>query len=190
MAYKEFVFLYPIPQILDFELDKHSLRQPADPADFKNKYIQLLNLCIQQRYRDRGFRINFVVFQDCQVSPFVQVQPADRVIQINLDFATHRLQAVYPDPDEILAVLGKTKIIRIAGFHLWDCVEKIARRAHQKRLNTLVDEDLTELFGHAIRRSDFETANYPTFNPRQAGEDFYTVFMQARENKPWMWQEY
>lgn len=86
--------------------------------------------------------------------------------------------------------LGEIDTIRIAGFHLWDCVDKLAKRAYERGLKTLVDEDLTELFGWRITERDFKIAKYPTFNPRKHWKEFFNEFMQPRKTRPWLYNKY
>ena len=66
---------------------------------------------------------------------------------------------------------------------MWDCVEKLAKRAHQKGLDTLVDEDLTEFL---FLRDRFEKVRksmdqYPTCNPRERSDlSFPIIYESAR----------
>ncbi len=187
---KHFVFLYPIPEIIDFEIENHGWSEEGGADAFKQKYKSLLNRCIDVRYRQKGFDINYVIFDGSSVSDVIELRETDRIIKVGLDFKTHTTKHLYPDPDFILDQLGDVKIIRIAGFHLWDCVEKLARRAYERELDTLVDEDLTELFASRIKDPDFRIDKYPTYNPRKYGDSMFEIFMEARRNKPWLWQDY
>lgn len=92
----------------------------------------------------------------------------------------------------ILNQLNGTSVLRVAGFHLWDCVERLAKRAYEKGIETLVDEDLTELFSFRMLLDDnFDPAKYPTFNPREScDEESFRMFMESRKDKPWLWQDY
>ena len=104
---------------------------------FRQKYKTTLNRCIDVRYGQKGFKINYVVFDGSSVSDIIELQKSDKVIEVGLDFKTHTTKRVngeypYPDQDYILNQLGKTNVIRIAGFHMWDCVEKLAKRAYER----------------------------------------------------------
>ncbi|MBI4653068.1 hypothetical protein HY750_02340 [Candidatus Kuenenbacteria bacterium] len=154
---KEFVFLYPIPEIINFEKIKNY-------SWHKKECGNRLNECVDQRYRQKNFRINWIIFDDCDVSEVIELQPSDKIIKVGLNFKTHIAENVYPDQDYILGQLeDDVRIIRIAGFHMWDCVDKLAKRAHEIRLDTLVDEDLTEFFPWRLNDRNFKTGKYTGF---------------------------
>lgn len=73
---------------------------------------------------------------------------------------------------------------------MWDCVEKLAKRAYEKGLDVLVDEDLTEFFSWRLRDPNFRVDKYSTYNPKKDGPVFFKNFMEARKQKPWLWQNY
>src|SRR3989344_4591234 len=156
---KPFVFLYPISEIIDFEVERgmytviddfdkeqDSLKKFEEAKTeyekeavkneslqklklyFRKVYSTNLNACIDARYRKKGFEINYCVFNGSPVSDVIELQESDKVIEVGLDFKTHTTRQangvfLYPDPDFILNQLGKITAIRIAGFHMWDCVE-------------------------------------------------------------------
>lgn len=188
MAEKEFVFLYPIPQIINFEVKNHGWSEKGGVDAFRKKYSDVLNRCIDQRYRQKGFGINYAIFDDCVVSKVINLRPGDKIIKVGIDFKIHTAEKAYPNQEYILNQLNKISIIRIAGFHMWDCVEKMAKCAYGKGLNVLVDEDLTEFFSGRLNDKDFRIDKYPTYKPRRHG--MFKYFMEAREQRPWLWQNY
>jgi len=103
------------------------------------------------------------------VSNVINLQPEDKTLKIGVDFKIHTAEKTYPDPNNILSQFGEATIIRVAGFHLWDCVEKLAKCAHEIGLNVLVDEDLTELFSTRFESEYFKTDKYPTYEPKNKG---------------------
>lgn len=184
---KSFIFLYPIPEIVGWEIENKFIK--------KGYYSERLAMCIDSRYRKKGFKINYAVFDGSPVSDVIKIQPSDRIIEVGLDFKTHTTKQqngeyLYPDQDYILNQLNGTKVIRVAGFHMWDCVERLARRAYERGINTLVDEDLTEFFSMMLKDQDFRVDKYPTYNARKHQGRFFDIFMEARKDKPWLWQDY
>lgn len=160
MTQKEFIFLYPISQIFDFEIKNHEWSSEEGAEAFRKKYSDTLNRCIDRRYRQKNFQINFAVFDDCAVSGVIRLQSSDRIIKVGLDFKTHRTERIYPSQEYILSQLERVQIIRIAGFHRWDCVEKLAKCACEKDLDVLVDEDLTETFPYRLEDENFKEDEY------------------------------
>jgi len=131
MAQKEFVFLYPILQIINIEIENHGWSHEGGSKKFRIKYGNMLNECVDLRYRQKDFRINWAIFDDCSVSKVIKIQSSDRIIKVGLDFKNHIAKEIYPDQNYILSQLNGVQIIKIAGFHMWDCVEKLAKRAYE-----------------------------------------------------------
>ena len=127
----------------------------------------------------------------------VEVHPGDRRIDIRMTLKSHRAEvdekAQYPNPDLVINDIINGRYIErlvIAGFHMWDCVDRLARRAWERGLPVLVDEDLTEFLGFRIKSGGINTAEYPGWDPKKAfrEESFFEEFQKARKNKPWLYQ--
>jgi len=192
---KEFAFLYPIPEYIDFEIKNHGWHEKGGPENFKKKYGDTLNQCIDLRYRQNGFGINYVIFNDHPISEVVNVQISDRIIKTDINYKKHAIKQpdgthLYPDPDYILDQLPKLKTLTIGGFHLTDCVERFAKRAYERKLDVLVDEDLTELFARRLNDPNFKIDKFPSIDPKKYGKFLFEFFMNARKDKPWLWQKY
>jgi len=174
---------------------------------FKGIYQTVLNTCIDQRYRQHGYQITYLLFKDHSLSDMIELQPRDKIIYTDIDFKTHTTplgspsnsgyfnlnekRFLYPNPDLIIDQLNNPSELRVAGFHLWDCVEKIAKRAYERGIPTLVDEDLTELLSSNMLNGGFRTDVYPSFNPHlPEWKRFYHLFIDTRKGVPWLWQEY
>ncbi|RLJ02301.1 MAG: hypothetical protein DRP11_03180 [Candidatus Aenigmatarchaeota archaeon] len=212
---KAFLFLYPIPEYIDFEIDRgsYSFTDPetdtyfmtrwveGDPEEknfletewlkmkkvkFRNFYATKLNECIDLRYRKKGFSINYAVFDGHEISDVIRLQPDDRIIEVGMDLwsfirKNRNEKKYYPDPDFLLGQLSGVEILRIGGFHLNDCVEKVARRAYELGYDVLVDEDLTEFFRIRIKDENFQVDRYIHSNS-------LPIFDKKRKMKPWLVQ--
>jgi len=181
------------------EQEKEVIRAEArkDRADsFRPVYSAKLNSCINWRYRKNGFSINYAVLDGCEVSDVIRLQSTDKVINVGMDAKTHRTKREdgtypYPDQDYILNQLDSPKKLIVAGFHVGDCVERLAKKAYERGgINTLVDEDLTEFFAGRLKDRDFRVKTYPTYDARKHHKKMIDMFMAARQGKPWLWQEY
>lgn len=191
---KHFVFLYPIPEYIDFRIEQYSYSIDLDLTSARKSYSELLNKCIDVRYRKNNFKINYVIFPDSKISTIITLHPGDAILKTNIDYQTHvgkNTESGHPYPDEqfILDQLQPVRELRVAGFHMWDCVDKFAKKAYEQNIATLVDEDLTEFFESRITDPDFRLPTYPTFDARRKIRDF-DVFMNKRKSRPWLWQKY
>ena len=164
---------------------------------FRPLYSRKLNSCINYRYRKKGFEIYYVLLKDEQLSSVMMRKPQDKIVYVGMDAQTHRTKVngkyPYPNSDFILNQILPADRMVVAGFHSADCVEKIARRAYNRGVDVLVDEDLTEHFGWRLTDRDFRVKRYPTYNPRKGTENrefYFELFMKARKDKPWLWQDY
>ncbi len=163
--------------------------------EFRKIYEPLLNASIDVRYRQNGYSVFFALLDGTNISDVIDVRPVDRIIYVGMDEKTHRTAGTngrfpYPDQDYILNQLGPVSTLRISGFHMWDCVTRLAKRAHARNLDVLVDEDLTEFFGWRIKDADFRVDKYPTYDARGLDKWKFEQFIEARKGKPWLWQDY
>ena len=172
---KEFVFLFPITPYLKIET-----KQVVHIPDFKQKYQEIFNECIDVRYRQKRFNINFVLNKGQSVSTMIVNRPNDKTI------------VMYPKNNWASAITGfdKNTVLRIAGFHLFDCVDKLAETAYKSGIkNTKVDEDLTEFFAHRVIEPDFDVSKTPNIDRSLFTSEFFQMYKIARQNKPWLNQK-
>ncbi len=169
---KHFVFMYPIKEYFEQELK-------GMPQERIEKYTRVLNECIEQRYRNKGFKVSFITFKGSPAY-IVEVKKEDRIIEVEVDFKTHIKYNKYPNENNILNKLGNVKILRIAGFHLWDCVQRTAEAAYKKGIEVLIDEDITELLVWRMDRPSFKINKYPNI-PKEFNNEY---FLENRKGKP------
>lgn len=174
------------------EQEKKTIRAEArrDRADsFRPVYSAKLNSCINWRYRMNGFSVNYAILDDCEVSEVILLEPGDKIIRVGMDAQTHRTKREdgtypYPNQDYILNQLNSPERLVVTGFHMWDCVERLAKRAYERGISTLVDEDLTEFFAGRLKDRDFRVKTYPTYDARRHQRSMFDMFIDAREGKP------
>jgi hypothetical protein len=168
--------------------------------EHKEWYRRMLNGCIDARYRKKGFSILFALLNNTQISNLIERYPDDKIIYVGMDEKTHKTPGPdgkfrYPNSNVILNQLGDISTLWVAGFHMWHCVDRVARRAYKRGMNVLVDEDLTDQRLTSLRSdvdalANFAIDGYPNYNPRRFGEYYFERFMRPRRNKPWYWQDY
>jgi hypothetical protein len=171
--------------IFDNELNDEIILDKKFP-DF---YSEKLNETINKRYQEKGFLVNYVVFDNSFVSPIIKLNGNERILKAGIDYETHK-NYVYPNPDIVLNKLGEVEKLVVGGFHMWDCVERFAKRAYEKEFDVLVDEDLTEFFTRRIQDPDFNVESYPNYDPKKLSSFMLDAFIKSRENRPWLLQEY
>lgn len=144
-AVKAFLFLYPIKVYV------HAVVYPALTPESK----QFLTKVMHRRYRANGFRVYWLAFSKDQnrdvpdrkqiEDGLFSVEPEDQVLNAGITLA-ELINGQYADPRHIGNQLSDntTKIV-IGGFHQWDCVDKMAAYFWSAGLETIVDEDLTDV---------------------------------------------
>jgi hypothetical protein len=197
---KSVLVLYPIQPYADV------LMGEKESPEIKVKYAQLYEHLVRNRYP--GFRIIWVMFSkpnSCGIADLSQlwsgisIKKSDIVCSCGVSFEDHCGLKRYPNPRIILdACPQPIEELIIGGFHLWDCVEKVARYAHEKAINVLVDEDLTEIFFGRIRGCDGIPSSSRIPLSREESQEairkrfiessplLFTWAQEARKGKPWL----
>jgi hypothetical protein len=191
------------PQKTELESKYKTARTDKQRLEIKNKILRIrlveskkwykltLNACIDKRYRQQGYNVFFALLDGTRISDVVDIKQNDKIIYVGMDAKTHRTQRqdgsyLYPDNDRILVQLGNVWKLTVSGFHMWDCVEKVAKAAHDKGIDTLVDEDLTEFLVHNINNPNFVLNKYQMADLSKLNESEKRAFLKAREGKPWL----
>ena len=183
------LFLYPVEE---YFVNQTGWREAFA---FRRDYATALHETIEKRYRANGFCVSWVLFPDVRPSELAPIELRDQLITVDVPFNQSPSTYRYASQEIIFAALPAVSHVRVAGFHLWDCVQRTAREAHRRGIDTLVDEDLTELSAFRLvdrhrgipespRQAVFDPAVYqpPRIPPGFTGEHFLNV----RSGKPWM----
>lgn len=162
---------------------------------YRKKYLTALNRAIDERYRKKGFDIFFALLDSSPISEIIRLDSSDRIIEVGMDAKTHKTKRAdgtypYPDNNYIIDQLGDISILSVGGFHLWDCVEKLAIAAHERGLRTLIDDDLTNYFTLRLADPNFNTDRFPSIDKKDMEEFEFLSFMEHRKGKPWFFQNY
>jgi hypothetical protein len=175
------LYLYPIDEYIDWSLKLMCFSRIVNEGlpSLREKYAAVLNETIDCRYRQNGYQVNFAIFNDKKLSQLVDIQPNDKVLPVGMDFATHttkRPDGTYPYPDinYLLNQLGDFSKLRVTGFHIGDCVQRVASSALKCRLNVAIDADLTEFLPDFMFSRDFVIDQGLIFRP----EDRYNIATQ------------
>jgi len=179
----KFLFLYPIQEYFDAEI---SFWKTNDGSLLK------LNECIDVRYRQKDFEINYLTFKNKSISDIINLREGDIIFEADTTFEKHVNSLKYPSSDFILDQLGgDMDHLVVAGLHTVDCVEKVAKRAYERGINTLVDEDLTNYFFFRVKDPNFKIEKYPNIDPRKwEGAGAFETFMEVIKERPWLYQDY
>lgn len=118
----------------------------------------------------------------------------DIVGSCGVDFQTHCREKKYPAPKDTLSWCPEPiEELVVGGFHRRDCVDKVARYAHEQGIQVQVDEDLTELFfmKHLMRAReiplDLRESQERMRDFLLEGDDiFLEIARDARKGKPWL----
>ncbi len=201
---KSILILYPIQPYADALVDEEEL------PEVKVRYAEIYQELIRKRYPD--FQMICVMFSApgdlvkpdiSQLLKGFSVNGNDIIGACGVTFEDHCKKRIYPKEEKILDLCPQpTKELIVTGFHLWDCVDKVAKYAYNQGINVLVDEDLTELFFFSVRGpggipilkipiSKKESLKQTRRRLRKVGifGNFFLERSRAeRKTKPWMVQ--
>jgi hypothetical protein len=146
---RQYLFLYPVKRHFDRCLED-------SPGFLRNGYdANHIGRIIDHRYRKKGYGINWLMFDSRPnsskpnlnaLTPYVGARPEDHYLCAGVTWDLYASYKVYADSDFVLAQLPEIEELVIGGFHLQDCVEGLARYAHNKGIEVRVDEDTTNGF--------------------------------------------
>jgi len=198
---KVLVFLYPIKEYFDASIGR---RTTSEFDYYDSRYLpERLIQIVDRRYRRKGYKIVWIMFSskenkskpDCdQLSEFITIDDSDVVAANGVTFSDHCTLKLYPDPANIISCLPVEKDdvsdLVIAGFHMWDCVDKLASYAHDQGFPVKVDQDLTE---HYFSRTLVDgkvpfVRRIPAYVEILRSMDEYgqELWLEARQNRPWL----
>lgn len=163
---KIFLYLFPIKEYTSFFLlednyyDKWHITRP----------LSIIDECIQKRYRDLGYEIAFVTYQDRDVFG-ITLDNKDIIIKTDITFDQNSAYDTkgnkkkdfipkYPNIKDIIDYLGEVKSLVVAGYHFSDCVKRVAKYAKDTGIGTSIDLELTDLFFELYRSDYFNTGEY------------------------------
>lgn len=193
---KALLFLYPIKDYLD-----HLLRENRGWMERTGLSEGNMNRLIDGRYRQRGFRIFWLLFgreDDVRLpdvaemkADVIDMRAGDECISCGVTFAEHRKHKTYPDPRYILEQLpGQMECLVLGGYHRVDCVDRLAAAWYGNIPAVRVDEDITDDF---FPRTYFG-GEIPLVRERPLSlrdievEDEFTIDMMTayRRERPWL----
>ncbi|MFH1423849.1 MAG: hypothetical protein ABIG29_02770 [Candidatus Nealsonbacteria bacterium] len=200
---KTLLVLYPIEPYIN------ALIRGRELPEIKIKYAQIYQYLISKRYPD--FKLIWMMFSEAQ-SPKkpdmsqlwrgISIKKDDIVGACGISFDEHCKKKLYPDPETIIDACPRpVEKLFIGGFHFWDCVEKVAKCAHEQGIDVSVDDDLTEFFFWKVR--DLRGIPSPSRIPlsreksiendrreyvRSGGPDQLERVREARRGNPWLVQ--
>ncbi len=164
---KIFLYLYPIEEYQSVIFRKEDFYREDLGV---NPPIQVLEECIQKRYRDKEYEIVFATYPDREIVG-LKVKPEDKVILTDVMFdeasgyrtdGTMKLnkEIKLPNPKFLFDQIGVMDEIVVSGFHSGSCVEEVAEYAYKSGVDTLVDLELTERFEYLYRQPEFKIDSY------------------------------
>ncbi len=166
---KYFLFLYPIKEYFNQEINDWSygyiarnsnkLKEKDIASDieinkilkneFKEKCKDKFNYIIDL-YRNKDYVINFLTFDDKKVCDMIRLQEHDKILSAGITFEEHTTKNKdgtynYASNEHVISQLNDVKKLSIGGFHLNDCVKRIADYSRERGIHTTIDKNLTEI---------------------------------------------
>jgi hypothetical protein len=201
---KTLLILYPIQPYAD----SLTFKKKGGLPEANERYAEIYQELVRKRYPD--FQMVYVMFSVpgdldqpdmSQLWKGFSVNEKDIIGACGVTFKDHCGKHIYPKTSKILGLCPcSTEELVVGGFHLWDCVDKVAKYAHEQDFNVVVDEDLTELFFFSVRGpagipmsripvSREESLRQMRRQLREVGRDFLLEnALKERKMRPWMAQ--
>ena len=173
---KVFLYLYPIKEFTNMFLlsddslyDKWNIERP----------LPILNKAIDERYRKNGYQIVYVLFPDRELYGLEKMDE-DKIIYTDISFSDfsaydefgnkkENFIPKYPSEELIIEQLGNIDELIVGGYHALDCVKRVGEVSLQKKINTLVDLDLTDYFFNLYKQKDY--FNIEQYDPNRFKEN-------------------
>ena len=157
---KVFLYLYPIKEFASSEAKALLDDNSCNECNIKRPFL-VLNEAIEKRYREKGYQVVYGLYPNKEIFGIVP-QLGDKVIFTDVSFE----QAIntkdekdfvpkYPNEELLLEQLGDIEELVVGGYHYSDCVRRVAEKALQHGISTLVDLDMTDLFFNLYKQEDY-----------------------------------
>ena len=192
---KVFLYLYPIKEFTNMFLfhddklyDEWNVPRP----------LPILNATIDKRYREKDYQVVFALYPDRELYGIEQ-KDRDKIIYTDIPFSEasaydengnekKNFIPKYPNERFLIEQLEPVDELVVGGYHVMDCVKRVAEVALQSGINTLVDLDLTDLFFNVYKQNDyFDMENYSPekfkMNMISRHGDEYTEFEERLFNR-------
>lgn len=196
MKYSRYlILLYPIKPYI-FDLVENW------PDEEIQKAVSLYDEISKGRHK--GYRRVIVLFGQKEnpsepdrdsLWPTIKERPTDIVISCGKSLEDFYLNCDYPDPLDVFSLLpGPIESCIIGGFHLTDCVDKLAEAASILGLLPKVDDDLTDLFFNLkYQKGGVPVKADDSFNSKARIFDGVPMkdlreIKERRKGKPWFTQ--
>ncbi len=192
---KVFLYLYPIKEFTNMFLfhddklyDEWNVPRP----------LPILNATIDKRYRQKGYQVVFALYPDRELYG-IEPQNGDKIIYTDIPFSEasaydengnkkENFIPKYPNERFLIEQLEPVDELVVGGYHVMDCVKRVAEVALQSGISTLVDLDLTDLFFNVYKQKEyFDMENYSPerfkMNMISRHGDEYTEFEERIFNR-------
>lgn len=158
---KVFLYLYPIEEYNRMFLFSDDYYKSVG----KRKPFDVLNECIEKRYRSKGYKVIFALYPDKTIYG-IDKKENDKIIYTDVLFkeasgynedGTEKAKSEikYPNENFLISQIGDVQSIVVGGFHWADCVRRVAEACYESGIDTIIDLDLTDIFFGVYWREDY-----------------------------------
>lgn len=113
-------------------------------------FLPFLNDCINKRYLSKGWTFAIVKYKGSKI--FGITAPPHAIVEADITFEKSSpyfsADWTYANFELIASQIGAENFdrITIGGYHLFDCVKRLADELYKINSNVTIDSDLTEMF--------------------------------------------
>ena len=161
---KVFLCMYPIDEFIK----PFIVEDEGYYASIGTKHpMPLFNQAIEKRYREKGYEVVYATFRYKPLYKGIEQKPGDSIIYADVFFnefvafnPTPDFTPKYPDNQKLLEQIGPMDELVVGGFHVTDCVEKMALTASQNNIKVSIDPEMSDLFFTNYDEDYFQIDNY------------------------------
>lgn len=184
---KQYLFLFPVDWYFNNIIENKRFYGNRDNIG------ELFDI-IDARYRNNGYKISWLLFSSeegepnlTSIPPYVRIKKDDNIVNAGISPEECVREYRYADPEHVLDQMPEHERLVLGGFHMYSCVNRIAKASHERGVDTFVDEDTTDNFflKKRLGKKIPLVRNEWTLEELGFRDQMLEIAKENRKDKPW-----